>query len=201
MRSIITDILPENDNNNNNNNNIIINDNNNNNNIILSTLFLGANDAVDSNAQQHVPVDEYKENLIYIIKHLQKINPDMVIIIITPPIVDNSKWNTRNIDNVTKYANVVREISNEFSVSLCDLWINPAIELNDLNDGLHFGPIANEKVLNNIIDIITTKYPHILPEDTNNNTGSLSMHYPHFLEIAGKSPNESNEILKNWKWN
>ena len=151
--------------------------------------------------QQHVPVDEYKENLIYIIKHLQKINPDMVIIIITPPIVDNSKWNTRNIDNVTKYANVVREISNEFSVSLCDLWINPAIELNDLNDGLHFGPIANEKVLNNIIDIITTKYPHILPEDTNNNTGSLSMHYPHFLEIAGKSPNESNEILKNWKWN
>jgi len=186
IRSMITDILPE--------------DDNNNNNIILSTLFLGANDAVDSIAQQHVPVDEYKDNLIYIIKHLKKIKPEMVIIIVTPPIVDNSKWNTRNIENVTKYANIVRDISNEESISLCDLWIDPAIELNDLNDGLHFGPTANEKILNIIKDIITTKYPHILPEDTNNNTGSLSMHYPQFLQIAGKSPTESDQILKNWNW-
>ena len=185
LRSIITDIIPE---------------DNNNHNIIISTLFLGANDAVDSNAQQYVPVDEYKDNLIYIIHHLKKINPNMIIIVITPPIVDNSKWNTRNISNVTKYANAVREICNELTVSLCDLWIEPGIELEDLNDGLHFGPIANEKLLNSIKNIIRKSYPKLVPEDIAVNTPNLSLHYPHFLEVAGKSQSEAHDILQNWKW-
>lgn len=184
LRSMITDIIPENDNN-----------------IIISTIFLGANDAVDSKDQQYVPVDEYKENLQYIIEYLQKVNPNMIIIVITPPIVDNSKWNTRNIPNVTKYANAVREICNELKVSLCDLWIEPDIELKDLNDGLHFGTIANEKLLNRIKNIIRKDYPHLVPEDNANNQPNLSLHYPHFLQIAGKSNSESHELLQSWTWN
>jgi len=186
LRSMISDIVPEGDINNNN--------------IILTTIFLGANDAVDSNAQQYVPVDEYKDNLIYIIHHLKRINPNMIIIVITPPIVDNSKWNTRNISNVTKYANEVREICNELTLSLCDLWIEPGIELKDLNDGLHFGPKANKKLLNSIKNIIRKSYPKLVPEDIAANTPNLSLHYPHFLQVAGKSQTEAHDILQNWKW-
>ena len=85
-------------------------------------------------------------------------------------------------------------------MSICDLWIEPGIELEDLNDGLHFGPTANEKLLNSIKNIIRKSYPKLFHEDISVNTPNLSLHYPHFLHVAGKSQTEAHDILQNWKW-
>ncbi|KAL9274762.1 GDSL esterase/lipase-like protein [Drosera capensis] len=58
---------------------------------IAATIFFGANDAAlpgRSSERQYVPVDEYKENLRKIIQHLKDCSPTMLVILITPPPVD-----------------------------------------------------------------------------------------------------------------
>ncbi|OAY66406.1 GDSL esterase/lipase [Ananas comosus] len=56
-----------------------------------TTIFFGANDAAlqgRTSERQHVPVDEYRENLRKIIHHLKECSPSMVVVLITAPPVD-----------------------------------------------------------------------------------------------------------------
>nr|XP_023695091.1 isoamyl acetate-hydrolyzing esterase 1 homolog [Paramormyrops kingsleyae] len=67
----------------------------NNNNVAAVTVFFGANDCSlqDKNPQQHVPMQEYVENLKDIVKHLSsvEISADKVILI-TPPPLHEPAW-------------------------------------------------------------------------------------------------------------
>ncbi|CAL5362009.1 unnamed protein product [Camellia sinensis] len=64
---------------------------------VATTIFFGANDAALSgrtSERQHVPTEEYKENLKRIVHHLKKrsfdkeCSPAMLVVLITPPPID-----------------------------------------------------------------------------------------------------------------
>ncbi|CAI6008029.1 unnamed protein product [Closterium sp. NIES-65] len=57
----------------------------------LVTVFFGANDAAlpgRMSGKQHVPIPEFKENLRVIVTHLQSLGPNVRVVLITPPPVD-----------------------------------------------------------------------------------------------------------------
>ena len=56
--------------------------------VLLITIFFGANDAAlpdQGSARQHVPLDEYRENLLTLIDSAHEAYPTAKIIVITPP--------------------------------------------------------------------------------------------------------------------
>lgn len=98
--------------------------------------MIGANDAVlpYSPTSQHVPIDEYKENLVKIINHPRIKEDKPKILLVTPPPVDELKHaildreggypSTRRTSATTaSYAEKVREVVRENpGVVLIDLW-------------------------------------------------------------------------------
>jgi len=162
----------------------------------LTTLLLGSNDAASEQSAQHVPLHEYKDNLIFIINYLKSINPDMVIILITPPPNNQEKldpsWDLR-ID-VNKYERVVVELATQMKIDLLSLWegpfaIDPKLDL--LDDGLHFDAPSNRKVAEGIKHIISTKHPNLLPEQSHS--------YPNFFELMHyKDPKAIVDYLESW---
>ena len=110
-------------------------------------VFLGANDACDQslNPQQHVPLLEYEDNLVEIVRcilekfpHLKKDNEDICenIILISPPPVDEEMrqayCNSQNTAvcrfcHVTEcYAKACKEAAQRTNVAHCDFF-NAAI--------------------------------------------------------------------------
>jgi lysophospholipase L1-like esterase len=100
-------------------------------------IFFGANDARFPNtpqAEQHVPIEEYRQNLRKIIQHplVQAHNPK--IILTTPPPVDEALcekleleiWGIdvvrRTAEVVSQYAQVVRDVGKEMDVAVLDVW-------------------------------------------------------------------------------
>ena len=63
----------------------------------LVTLLFGANDSADAalNPSQHVPVDEYGENIRWLVRSLRKTYPNAVVVVISPPPIHESKWADR----------------------------------------------------------------------------------------------------------
>lgn len=161
----------------------------------LATLLLGSNDAASEKSMQHVPLSEYKENLIFIVNYLKTINPAMVIILITPPPNNpyeiNPAWDLR-VD-VKKYERAVVEVAARMQVELLTLWegpfaIDPKTEL--LHDGLHFDVASNRKVADGIKHIVTNKHPSLLPEK--------SFSYPDFGELTRHDPKTIVDLLASW---
>lgn len=161
----------------------------------LATLLLGSNDAASDNSMQHVPLDEFKDNMIYIINYLKSINPDMVIILITPPPNNQDKidpnWD-RRVD-IKKYEQAAVEVATKLRVDLLSLWegrfaIDPKQDLHE--DGLHFHVVSNRKVADGVKHIIETKHPNLLP--------GRSHSFPDFFEFIGKDPKAIVDLLDSW---
>eukprot|EP00002_Diphylleia_rotans_P037190 TRINITY_DN8285_c0_g1_i3.p1 TRINITY_DN8285_c0_g1~~TRINITY_DN8285_c0_g1_i3.p1 ORF type:complete len:198 (-),score=39.42 TRINITY_DN8285_c0_g1_i3:846-1439(-) len=61
---------------------------------VVAFLFFGANDASNTKSRTHVPIEEYKENMKYLLQQLQKpsketLDPkNRVIVVISPPPID-----------------------------------------------------------------------------------------------------------------
>ena len=172
-------------------------------NVILVTLFLGANDAASAPSPQHVPVAEYRSNMIYILNHLRSTFKSAVFVLITPPQVCNESWPTRSISTTAEYANVVRRLGEFADVSVLDLWQEGEyrVELSDLRDGLHLGVDGNQKVLLGLQSLIRAKFPELSPEETANGVPNLSYHFPqHGILGASTDESASQQILQSWKW-
>jgi lysophospholipase L1-like esterase len=105
--------------------------------IILATLLLGANDS--SGGVQGVPLDEYRENLISIIRYCHNVvNPEMEILLITPAPVDETRDSDHTYARTMQYAQAVvnifhhlRENENNHKIHLINLW-KPS-DLQDLS--------------------------------------------------------------------
>jgi isoamyl acetate esterase len=106
-------------------------------NIRFLTIFFGANDARFPNtpqAEQHVPLDQYRRNLRKLVQHplVQAHKPK--IILITPPPVDEALcekleleiWGIdvvrRTAEVVSQYAQVVRDVGKELDIAVLDVW-------------------------------------------------------------------------------
>ncbi|PLB48982.1 isoamyl acetate-hydrolyzing esterase [Aspergillus steynii IBT 23096] len=96
-------------------------------------LFFGANDACLPGTAQHVPLDQYKENLKRLIQHEATIAQKPRIMILTPTPIneyqlqgfDEGKGNahpSRTASYTKTYADAVREVGASTGVVVADVW-------------------------------------------------------------------------------
>lgn len=132
----------------------------------LITLWLGTNDAVltnGSNPEMHVPVTNYKENLVKIVNGFQKLAPDAAILLITPAHVDDgARINSERNDTkrgLVDRSNAVTSNYSQACVEVAGTLDVPVLDLNAhfnamaqpernafLLDGLHYNAEGNKVV-------------------------------------------------------
>ena len=165
-------------------------------NLDLVTLLLGSNDCNSEENGQHVPVGEYKANLISIIQYIFSLNTKVSVILIVPPPMKHeqipSLWGNRTA--VSKYVAAVEEIFNELKSVHHNLYFyNPwvgeyAIDIeHDLADGLHFNSLGNKKIFLGLQRVITTQLPQLVPEN--------SIAYPDWSALSGLPLSKIEELL------
>ncbi|ERN13963.1 hypothetical protein AMTRI_Chr01g133070 [Amborella trichopoda] len=142
-------------------------------NVVAVTLFLGANDASlpdRSSAFQHVPIAEYHQNLLAIIAHFKALWPCTVILLITPPPIDEdgrlrypygenpSGLPERTLESAKAYATACLEVGREACVPVIDLCSKmqstPGWEKLYLSDGLHLTAEGNRVVFEEVVEAL-----------------------------------------------
>jgi lysophospholipase L1-like esterase len=118
--------------------------------LFLATILLGTNDCYSS---FFVNPQIYKINIMNIIDHIYQLNPNCIVLLITPP---PCKLNTY----IFEYVEMIYQIGKEHSfVKIVDLHSgSDRIFLEDLEDGVHFSDIGQKKVFNNIQKTLSKYY-------------------------------------------
>ncbi|KAF2105940.1 SGNH hydrolase-type esterase domain-containing protein [Lophiotrema nucula] len=152
-------------------------------------LFFGANDASLPNAEnkQHVPLEEYKDNLKKIVTHPLVTAHNPRVILVAPPPVNEHLFEPVNrvATGTRQYAEAVVELGKELDVPVVNLWnafmaktgweaekwkigdpipgsLNAApndglVEL--MYDGLHFNPSGYDLFFQEVKSLIENKFP------------------------------------------
>ncbi|CAG7907292.1 unnamed protein product [Brassica rapa] len=137
------------------------------------TVFFGANDAclpARCSGFQHVPLLEYKQNLRLIVSFLKNRWPRTVIILITPPPIDEEARlrypyieNTIGLPERTNeaagtYAKACVAVANECQIPAIDLWSKmqqiPNWQTECLWDGLHLSRVGNKVVFEEVTNTL-----------------------------------------------
>ncbi|XP_053314814.1 isoamyl acetate-hydrolyzing esterase 1 homolog [Spea bombifrons] len=152
-------------------------------NVAAVTVFFGANDCSlkEENPQQHVPLEEYADNLRSMIQYLKSIDVagDRIILISPPPLHEPSwekqchgkgcKLNRLNAV-AGEYAKACVQVAAECGTECLDLWTQ--MQEGDLDytaylsDGLHLSDEGNRFVESHLWSILEKKLstlPFILP--------------------------------------
>ncbi|WP_459502312.1 SGNH/GDSL hydrolase family protein [Bacillus sp. C1] len=126
------------------------------------TVFFGANDAA---FHKQVSQQQYKENLIEIVK---RISPEKVLLI-SPAPVDEERQHARTNEVLSQYAKVVEEVAKQTGSHFLDLHSHMIRELdykkfveNEECDGLHFSAAGYEYVS----ELIGSKVKEVLSNNT-----------------------------------
>lgn len=151
--------------------------------IAAVTVFFGANDSAlkDINPQQHVPLEEYSENLKELTKILASagVAPDKVIFI-TPPPIHEPAWEKECILKgcalnrlnavAGQYAQACVGAAGQCGVNVLDLWTLMQKDGQDyteyLCDGLHLSQKGNQFVSEHLWELLQRRMeelPFILP--------------------------------------
>lgn len=123
----------------------------------LCTILLGSNDCYNPNSL--VSPEDYKQNILFMIDNLRKINPTCLVFLITPPVC-------RIHLGISEYVNKIYQIIGERPfITLVDLHSEPhKIELADLtSDGLHINASGNWKIFQKIKNIIENHISFFAP--------------------------------------
>ncbi|KAL1560308.1 GDSL esterase/lipase-like protein [Salvia divinorum] len=136
------------------------------------TVFFGANDAAlpdRDSGFQHVPLDEYKQNLLAIVAYFKKQWPSARIILITPPPVDdNARLLYPFVEKPSGRPERTNEAAGQYAKQCLDVAAEcglPAIPLCEkmqqlpdwkplLSDGLHLSQKGNKFVFDEVINIL-----------------------------------------------
>ncbi|XP_038142148.1 isoamyl acetate-hydrolyzing esterase 1 homolog [Cyprinodon tularosa] len=166
------------------------------NHIAAVTVFFGANDASleDKNPQQHVPLNEYSENLKEISKFLSSagVSADKVIFM-TPPPIHEPAWEKECIlkgcplnrhNSVTgQYAQACVQAAGQCGSEVLDLWTLMQKDGQDytvyLSDGLHLSEKGNQFVAQHLWSILESRVAH------------LPFILPYWGDVDAKSPESS----------
>lgn len=165
-----------------------------------ATIFFGANDAAllgRTSERQHVPVEEYKENLKKIVHHLKECSPAMLIVLITPPPVDEDGRKTyarslygekamekpeRTNEITGVYANQCVELAKELEIPCINLWSqmqeSSGWQKKFLRDGLHLTAEGNGVVHTEVVEAF--RNAHLRAEE-------MPYDFPHHSEIYGEN--------------
>lgn len=157
----------------------------------MVVLFIGNNDAIDEHEPQHVPLNEYKANVINILEQLYQVKPSMAVLLVTTTRVNMEMKPLQNNARRRQYAEVLRFIHRNRmrpevlgtenipqDIGLVDLWggegVNDAplaeqlekysIVETDLHDGSHLNSVGNKKVFNALRDTINALFPQLSPD-------------------------------------
>ncbi|KAL0969341.1 hypothetical protein UPYG_G00225790 [Umbra pygmaea] len=162
---------------------LISNDSASNNHIAAVVVFFGANDCAleDCNPQQHIPLQEYTENLKIIVKHLGSVgvSADKVIFVTPPPLYEPA-WEKECILKGTilnrlnavagQYAQACVQTAGQCGVDVLDIWTLMQKDRQDytgyLLDGLHLSETGNQFVTQHLWRLLESrveKLPFILP--------------------------------------
>jgi lysophospholipase L1-like esterase len=156
--------------------------------VLFCTVFFGSNDAALPGERQHVPLEEYSDNLGNIIRSIRELtrgsndskrsNNDFPIVIMTPPPVDNEAWKNeleiedydRTNEGARKYGLQAQEVAKTFdNCSVLDTWEllggNTSKFSGYLCDGLHLSDSGNRLVYEGLMELIKREYPHLAPEE------------------------------------
>lgn len=180
----------------------------------LMYIFLGTNDA--STTFQHVPIDEYKQNLLKMVQLAHE--KDIRVIIVGPSLFDlvlaakHFEETGRPLDepfssnrSSREYADAAREVALAHKLPFLDLWylfqkdggwsseelLLGKPDLSEyLLDGIHYTPKAYEVFYDALIRLIRKEYPELLPEN-------VPYRLPYYRDIDLSNYEES--ILRNPK--
>ncbi|KAJ8471445.1 hypothetical protein OPV22_025788 [Ensete ventricosum] len=133
-------------------------------------VFFGANDASlpdRCSGFQHVPLPEYQSNLRAICAYLRERWSSTVIILITPPPIDedgrlqdtcgdnSSGLPERTNESAGAYAKACVAVANELGLPVIDIWSKmlqfPDWEKSFLRDGLHFTASGNSVLFDEVV--------------------------------------------------
>ncbi|KAJ8761067.1 hypothetical protein K2173_000746 [Erythroxylum novogranatense] len=138
--------------------------------VLAVTVFFGANDASlpdRYSAFQHVPLPEYKQNLHAIVSFLKQRCPNAVILLITPPPVDEEgRLRDPYMDNAMglpertneaagAYAKECISVAQAYGCPVIDLWTKiqqlPDWQNSCLRDGLHLTESGSRVVFEEVV--------------------------------------------------
>lgn len=171
---------------------------------IAVTIFFGANDAAlpgRNSDRQHVPVEEYKENLRKIVQHLKECSPSMLVVLITPPPVDEEgrmeyarsvygdkamKEPERTNEAAGNYANHCVALAKELGVPFINLWSKmqetEGWQRKYLSDGLHLTPEGNAVVHKEVVRVFN---------QAGLSAPEMPYDFPHHSEIDSENPEKA----------
>ncbi|XP_053236947.1 isoamyl acetate-hydrolyzing esterase 1 homolog [Podarcis raffonei] len=152
-------------------------------NTVAVTVFFGANDGAlkDVNPKQHVPLDEYADNLKNMIQYLKSVDiTEDKVILVTPPPLHEAAWEKECIAKGEKlnrlnsttgeYAKACVKVASECGTSIIDLWTLMQKNNQDfgcyLSDGLHLSAEGNNFLANQLWSLLeqrTSALPVMLP--------------------------------------
>lgn len=160
--------------------------------LLFCVVFFGANDATVPGEYQHVPIDEYAENIDKIIRSIREtvnVQPtsvtsyasDFPIILLTPPPIDETAWanfrsmesSDRTNDRARNYGLRLKDVAaNHKHCEVLDTWelleggSSAEVRGKHLCDGLHLSQSGNRLVFHGLMDqIIRKHYPYLAPSE------------------------------------
>lgn len=171
---------------------------------VATTIFFGANDAAlfgRNSERQHVPVEEYRNNLKRMVQHLKKLSPTMLVVLITPPPIDEDgrmeyakslygekamKLPERTNEMTGVYARQCIETAKDLGVLSIDLW-SKMLETEGwqkkfLSDGLHLTKEGNAVVYKEVVKVFSV---------AGLSSEEMPYDYPHHLQIDAKNPEKT----------
>lgn len=168
------------------------------------TIFLGANDAalIECPSNQHVPVADYFDNLVEIVRELELrgCEKNRVILISPPPydhkaFSDHRKTNgettevIRSAQAVNFYVRACKRLAEKMNLTFCD--VNSALKAGKrpfsdgrssevLIDGLHLSSMGAEIVASLLEPLISSKICQF------NGWSEMRQNFPNWREVATK---------------
>lgn len=171
------------------------------------TIFFGANDAALSgrtSERQHVPIEEYKENLRKMVHHIKECSNKVLVVLITPPPIDEDgrfkyarslygdkamKLPERTNEVTGLYAKQCIELAEELGLPSINLWSKmqetDGWQKKFLNDGLHLTPEGNAVVHQEVSRIFTES--GLCPPE-------MPLDFPHHSKIDPETPEKAFQI-------
>lgn len=173
----------------------------------LVTVWFGANDASlpdHISARQHVPLQEYQQNLHIIVQRVKSMSVPAIILITPPPVHDAArvKHNQNKQGKVTEqnksaertnevtgqYAAAVRDVAKVEQVQVLDLWTQMQKQSDWqtqlLDDGLHFTPEGQSFVWSQLQPLIVKAFPQLRYE-------SMEHDFPQHEDVNAADPASS----------
>ncbi|KAJ9124459.1 hypothetical protein QFC24_003249 [Naganishia onofrii] len=151
----------------------------------ICIVHIGTNDAT-THGIQHVPADDFKQNVKATLKFLQETQPNAKVILLTPSTVDMAAWtafgreqgipsefsDNRSPEAAKQIRDVVLDVAKEADVGVVDAWKlhDDAVNRGDLKtselftDGLHYSERGYAYVNKALLQLISTHYPSLSPE-------------------------------------